>query len=190
MKELLQEISKCNTCSSHLELGPRPVLSAHSTSKIVIVGQAPGIMVHNSGVPWDDKSGERLREWMKVDKATFYNEKQIGIIPMGFCYPGKGKTGDLPPRKECAPLWHGQLFDYMKEIELIVLIGSYAQTYYLGNKMKKTLTETVKNFEDYLPNYFVLPHPSPRNNIWMAKNQWFEESVLPHFRDEIKRILK
>ena len=173
----------------HLALGPRPVLATHPNSKLVIIGQAPGTVVHRSGIPWDDKSGENLRNWMQVDKETFYNPEKIALVPMGFCYPGKGKSGDLPPRKECAPQWHDTLFSHMKDVQLTLLIGSYAQSYYLGTKAKSTLTETVRHFEEFLPNYFVLPHPSPRNNIWQAKNEWFNKLVVPELRLKIKEIL-
>lgn len=189
MKKLLQEIRACTICSPHLALGPRPVLAAHSDSKIVIIGQAPGLLVHKSGVAWDDKSGDNLRAWMQIDKKTFYNSEKIAIVPMGFCYPGKGKSGDLPPRKECAPLWHETLLAQIREAKLTLLIGKYAQDYYLKARKKRTLTETVRHFEEYLPQYFVLPHPSPRNNIWRAKNRWFEESVIPRLQFEIHRIL-
>lgn len=173
----------------HLELGPRPVLSAHPKSKIVIIGQAPGAVVHRSGTAWDDKSGDNLRAWMQVDRSTFYSPEKISLVPMGFCYPGKGKSGDLPPREECAPLWHQSLFKQMKEVQLILLIGKYAQAYYLQEKVKKTLTETVRHFEEYLPEYFVLPHPSPRNNIWQAKNEWFKKKVIPKLRAKVKKYL-
>jgi uracil-DNA glycosylase family 4 len=189
LKTLLSEISKCKVCEPHLLLGARPVFTAHLNSRIVIIGQAPGTAVHKSGIPWDDKSGDNLRKWMGIDKTAFYNTENIAIIPMGFCYPGKGKTGDLPPRKECAPLWHQQLFNQLKNVELILLIGKYAQDYYLKDQTKTTLTETVKHFKDYLPNYFVLPHPSPRNNIWQAKNEWFKKEVLPELNQLIKEIL-
>lgn len=191
MKKLLAEISKCQLCSKHLhEHGIRPIVTAHTESKIIIIGQAPGILVHQSGIPWDDKSGNNLRNWMNIDKDDFYDTKQIAIIPMGFCYPGKGKNGDLPPRKECAPQWHSQLLQKMKNVELILLIGKYAQDHYLENPVYKTLTERVKNFQQYLPNYFVLPHPSPRNNIWQAKNPWFKELVLPSLKLEVGRLIK
>lgn len=189
MKTLLSEIKQCKVCEPLLLLGARPVVTAHPNSKIVIIGQAPGTAVHKSGIPWDDKSGDNLRKWMGIDKATFYNTEKIAIIPMGFCYPGKGKTGDLPPRKECAPLWHTQLFEHLKNVELVLLIGKYAQDYYLKEQAKKNLTETVKNFKTYLPQYFVLPHPSPRNNIWQAKNEWFGKEVLPELKHTIKPIL-
>ena len=165
-------------CEASLEQGPRPIVAAHTESKIVIVGQAPGAVVHRTGIPWDDQSGKNLREWMGVDDAAFYNTEHCAIVPMGFCYPGKGRSGDLAPRKECAPLWHGPLFEAMPKVALILLVGAYAQEAYLDGA-KKNLTETVRHFRDYLPRFFVLPHPSPRNNIWQAKNPWFAEEVLP-----------
>jgi len=189
VKKLIQEIAKCTVCVPNLVLGPRPVFSAHAKSKIVIIGQAPGTAVHKSGIPWDDPSGDNLREWMGIDKAIFYDTEQIAIIPMGFCYPGKSKTGDLPPRKECAPLWHDTLLSKMKSVELTLLIGKYAQDYYLKQSSKRTLTETVRDFQNHLPNFFVLPHPSPRNNIWQAKNSWFKTDVLPEFQNRIKEII-
>lgn len=179
MHELLTEIRKCRVCAPYLEHGPRPVLTAHPESRIVVVGQAPGMAVHRSGVPWDDKSGENLRNWMGINHDDFYDERKVALVPTGFCYPGKGKSGDLPPRKECAPLWHGKLFDGMKNVRLIMLVGKYAQEYYLGDNAKSNLTETVRSYKDYLPQFFVLPHPSPRNNIWRAKNPWFDVEVIP-----------
>jgi len=184
---LLHEISKCNTCD--LQFGPRPIVTAHEKSKIVIIGQAPGAIVHKTGIPWNDKSGDNLRKWMGIDSDTFYNTQKIAIIPMGFCYPGKGKTGDLPPKKECAPLWHHQILEKLKEVELTLLIGKYAQDYYLKHQSKRTLTDSVKNYTDFLPKYFVLPHPSPRNNIWQAKNDWFPKEVLPELKNRVSRIL-
>jgi len=167
----------------------RPVCSFSSKSKIIIIGQAPGIRVHESGIPWHDKSGDNLREWMGIDNDTFYNNEKIAIVPMGFCYPGKGKSGDLPPRKECAPLWHNLILDQIVDVKLTLLIGKYAQDYYLKKESKRTLTETVKSFNEYLPKYFVMPHPSPRNNIWMKKNQWFKSDLLPILREEVKQAL-
>ncbi|MEM9549223.1 MAG: uracil-DNA glycosylase family protein [Bacteroidota bacterium] len=190
MENLLDEIRQCKACVPHLELGPRPIVSADIESKIVIIGQAPGAIVHNSGIPWNDLSGKNLRDWMGIDEKTFYDPKKIAIVPMGFCYPGKGRSGDLPPRKECAPLWHESLLSRMKKVQLILLIGKYAQHHYLDQKTKKNLTETVKSYKDYLPNYFVLPHPSPRNNIWQAKNPWFKSEVLPELRQRVKELLK
>ena len=188
MDNLLTEIKQCNVCLPYLINGTNPVVSASPKSKILIIGQAPGSVVHHSGIPWDDKSGERLRDWLQVDESTFYNPDVFALIPMGFCYPGKGKTGDLPPRKECAPLWHQQILDKITQVELTLLIGNYAQEYYLGASKKRTLTETVKNFEEYLPNFLPLPHPSPRNNIWLKKNPWFNENVLPILKEIIKNL--
>jgi uracil-DNA glycosylase len=172
-----------------LALGPRPVLNAHKESRVVVIGRALGTRVHASGVPWDDKSGENLVSWMVVSNKQFYDPKMFAIIPMGFCYPGKGKSGDLGPRKECAPQWHKSLFDLMPNVELVLLIGKYAQDYYLPIPDKLNLTERVRRFENYLPEYFVLPHPSPRNNIWQAKNPWFGEFVLPAFKEKMSEIL-
>ncbi|GAL74578.1 hypothetical protein VC0266 [Nonlabens ulvanivorans] len=189
MDKLLLEISNCNLCGDKLPLGPRPIVAVHKTSKILIIGQAPGSVVHRTGVPWDDKSGENLRKWMGIDDSTFYDPKKIGLIPMGFCYPGRGKSGDNPPTKECAPKWHSSLLTTIEDPKLVLLIGKYAQDYYLRKTTKRTLTETVKNYKDYLPKYFVLPHPSPRNNIWQAKNEWFKEEVLPSLKIRISEIL-
>mgnify|MGYP001822809676 CR=1 FL=1 len=189
MDRLLSDIRGCEVCKNHLPLGPRPIVAAHPDAKIVIIGQAPGTKVHKSGVPWDDPSGRQLRKWMGVTDAMFYDETKIALIPMGFCYPGKGKSGDLPPRKECAPLWHGPMLDKMPKLELVLLIGMYAQKYYLGKKVKKTLTETVASFETYLPKYLPLPHPSPRNRYWLTKNPWFGERVLPELQQRISDFL-
>ncbi len=189
MEKLLSNIRACAICKEHLVLGPRPVVVAHAKAKIAIIGQAPGTKVHASGIPWDDASGKQLRKWMGITDEVFYDEKQVAIIPMGFCYPGKGKTGDLPPRPECAPLWHEQLFNKLPNVELVVLIGIYAQKYYLGKKAEKNLTETVRVFENYLPQYFTLPHPSPRNRFWLTKNPWFNTSVLPELKKRINKIL-
>ncbi len=190
MEELLPQIAACQVCSTFLPLGARPIITASPKSKIMIVGQAPGLAVHQSGIPWDDKSGDNLRQWLQIDKQTFYDPDQIALVPMGFCYPGKGKSGDLPPRKECAPLWHQKLLDHMPEIKLTILVGQYAQRYYLGERTHRTLTETVRHFEDYLPRYVVFPHPSPRNNIWQAKNEWFAQSVLPKLQNLVQDILQ
>jgi len=190
MQNLLSEIKKCTICADKLELGANPILTAHHQSKVVIVGQAPGVIVHRTGIPWDDKSGERLRQWLSVSKSTFYNPKEIALAPMGFCYPGKGKTGDLPPRPECAPAWHDLLFSEMNKSKLVILIGAYAQAYYVKESRRKTLTDTVNNYVEYLPDFFVLPHPSPRNNIWMKKNPWFETDVLPELRNHVRTIIR
>lgn len=188
MDSLISEIKDCKICLPHLIHGVNPVLSASRESKIIIIGQAPGSIVHKSGIPWDDKSGDRLRSWLGVSKKDFYNNQLFALIPMGFCYPGKGKSGDLPPRPECAPTWHTPVLDQIENKQLIILIGSYAQKYYLKNAVKNTLTNTVKNYEEYLPKYVPLPHPSPRNNIWLKKNNWFEKNVIPQLKLSIKNI--
>jgi len=189
MDQLLSDIRACTICVPDLPAGPNPVLAAHLKSKIAVIGQAPGRIVHETGIPWDDKSGERLRDWLGVTTEQFYDPKILALIPMGFCFPGTGKSGDLPPRPECAPTWHQQLFDQMKDLEVILLIGSYAQGYYLQKKKKRTLTETVRSFRDYLPQYLVLPHPSPRNNIWLKKNPWFAEELLPELRQRVAKVV-
>ena len=188
LEEILKKINKCNTCTD-LPLGPKPILQIHSTAKILIISQAPGLKTHNSGIPWDDASGERLREWMDLSKDVFYDKNLIAILPMGFCYPGKGLKGDLPPRLECYPQWHPIITSALPNIELIVLIGSYSQNVYLKKLKKKSLTETVRNFAEYAPRYFPLPHPSPLNNIWLSKNSWFIEEVLPSLKKTIHKIL-
>jgi uracil-DNA glycosylase family 4 len=190
MDELIVNIRNCKVCEPYLELGAHPIISASKKSKIVIIGQAPGRIVHQTGIPWNDKSGDSLRNWLGVDKPTFYNEDIFALIPMGFCFPGKGKSGDLPPRKECAPLWHEKLFSFMQEVKLILLVGQYAQHYYLQERCKATLTETVKSYQEYLPKYLPLPHPSPRNNIWMAKNKWFQSDVVTMLKDQIKAVVE
>lgn len=189
MKDLLSNIRQCNICEKHLPLGPRPIVSAHPKAKIVIIGQAPGTKVHKTGIPWDDPSGKQLRNWLGVTDIVFYDETKIAIMPMGFCYPGKGKTGDMPPRPECAPQWHKPLLEHLPNVELILLIGMYAQNYYLKNKAKKTLTETVANFKAYLPTYLPLPHPSPRNRFWLTKNPWFEIEVLRELRNRVQELI-
>lgn len=190
MEDLLQNIRQCNICSKHLPLGPRPIVSAHPDSKIIIIGQAPGTSVHKTGIPWDDPSGKQLRKWLGVTDEVFYDETKIALVPMGFCYPGKGKTGDLPPRPECAPQWHKPLLNKLQNVELVILIGMYAQKYYLQKETKKTLTETVANFKGYLPKYLPLPHPSPRNRFWLTKNPWFDVEVLPELRERVKKIVE
>ncbi len=183
------EIQGCRVCAPFLADGCRPVVAAHPESRIALIGQAPGRKVHESGIPWDDQSGANLRSWMQIDKDAFYDPRLIAIVPMGFCFPGTGKSGDLPPRKECAPLWHERLFQLMPQIELTLLVGQYAQAAYLGKRKERTLTETVRNFNNYLPELLPLPHPSPRNNIWMRKNPWFQEEVIPVLRNRISSML-
>lgn len=190
MEELKKNARKCRICADFLPHGCRPVFEVTPESKIIIIGQAPGRKVHESGVPWQDKSGDNLREWLGITEAQFYDPAYFAILPMGFCYPGKGKSGDLPPRPECAPKWHPLLLQEIKQASITLLIGQYAQNFYLGNHKRSTLTETVKNYQNYLPNYFPLPHPSPRNNIWRKKNPWFEADVLPQLKKLIEESLK
>ncbi|MBT8273259.1 MAG: uracil-DNA glycosylase family protein [Bacteroidia bacterium] len=189
MQKLLSRIQQCDICKSHLPLGPRPVVTGHVESKIVIIGQAPGTKVHASGIPWDDASGKQLRKWLDVDADEFYDTTKFAIVPMGFCYPGRGKSGDLPPRPECAPEWHEALLNKMPKVKMVILIGMYAQNYYLKKEAKKTLTETVRHYKNYMPFYFPLPHPSPRNRFWFTKNPWFEAEVVPILRGEIKELI-
>ena len=189
LDELLFEIRKCTICEEHLPLGTNPVLRASTKSKILVVGQAPGTKVHKTNIPWNDPSGDKLREWLGVSRDVFYDENNFAIIPMGFCYPGKGKSGDLPPRKECSETWHARLLKLLPNIKLTLLFGQYALNYFLGDKKKKTLTETVKNYHDYLPHYLPMPHPSPRNRFWLQKNKWFEQEIVPILKVKTHQLL-
>ncbi|MBY7732957.1 uracil-DNA glycosylase family protein [Vibrio splendidus] len=186
---LLTDIRQCTACEPHLSHGANPVIQAHPNARLLIIGQAPGIKVHESSVPWNDASGERLREWLGMDSDTFYDEQKVAIVPMGFCYPGKGKSGDLPPRKECAALWHQKVLQSLPNIQMTLLIGQYAQNYYLKDKATNTLTETVRNWQAWAPELLPLPHPSPRNNIWLKKNPWFESEVIPYIRKHVSEHL-
>ncbi|MGE4133118.1 MAG: uracil-DNA glycosylase family protein [Bdellovibrionales bacterium] len=182
---LQNEIRRCRVCEEHLPLGPKPVVQFSATAGILIVGQAPGTRVHKTGIPWNDPSGDRLREWMGVSREEFYDTSLFAIAPMGFCYPGKGKSGDLPPRPECAPLWMPKILKTLPKRRLTLLIGQYSQTYFLGSKRRDTLTETVRAWKEYWPDFLPLPHPSPRNNIWLKKNPWFEKELLPPLRKAV-----
>lgn len=187
--KLLSEARACRACEAHLPLGPRPVLRASTTARVLIVGQAPGVKVHSTGVPWNDPSGDRLREWLGVTRDEFYDESCIAIVPMGFCYPGRGKGGDMPPRPECAPLWMPRLLAAMPLLRLRILAGQYAHAWHLGDRRKRTLTDTVAAWRDYLPDYFPLPHPSPRNLMWLRRNPWFEDDVVPELRRRFRAAL-
>lgn len=186
---LLARVRACRECEAQLPLGPKPIVRAHQAARILIVGQAPGVRVHNTGIPWNDPSGDRLRQWLALDRDTFYDESRIAIIPMGYCYPGRGPSGDLPPRRECARLWLADLLRLLPRIELILLVGQYAQAHYLGVARKRTLTETVAAWRDYQPKYFPLPHPSPRNQAFLKRNPWFERELLPPLRAAVRRLL-
>ena len=186
---LLTRIRACRLCEAHLPLGPNPVLRAQASARLLIVGQAPGIKVHESGVPWNDASGIRLRHWLGLDREQFYDGRRIAIVPMGFCYPGKGTAGDLPPRPECAPTWHPQLLPLLPSIRLTLLIGHYAQAGFLGAARGRTLTDTVREHARHQPRYFPLPHPSPRNQLWVASNPWFDAEVVPALRRAVAEAL-
>jgi len=185
---LLGAVRGCRACEAHLPLGPRPVLRAGETARILIVGQAPGLRVHTTGNAWDDPSGERLRAWMGVDKEIFYDESRIAIIPMGYCYPGRGTGGDLPPRRECAALWLDQLLARLPRIELTLLVGQYAQRHFLGSRRKPSLAATAKAWREYAPHFIPLPHPSPRNQPWFKRHRWFERELVPMLRARIKPL--
>ena len=188
LNRLLSEVRACRLCEPHLPLGANPIIQASPSAKLLIIGQAPGTKVHHSSVPWNDPSGDRLREWLQLDKSTFYDPSKIAIMPMGLCYPGKGSSGDLPPRKECAPQWHQPVLDQLPNVTMTLLIGQYAQNYYLKDK-PKTLTETVQQWQRWAPRYLPLPHPSPRNTLWLKKNPWFEQEVVPFIRDYVHQNL-
>lgn len=193
LTQIVKDVKQCTLCYQHLPHGANPVIQVSSTAKILIAGQAPGLKVHQSGIPFDDKSGDRLREWLGVDKSTFYNDKVFAILPMAFCYPGKGKSGDLPPRPECAEKWRNKLLQQLTNIELIVAVGGYAQSWHLATKSQQTLTETVKQWRSYFdtsnPAVMPIPHPSPRNNIWLKKNPWFELEVVHELRQYTRKII-
>lgn len=188
MDDLLAEIRTCEHCAEHLPLGSNPVVRASSSARLMIIGQAPGTRVHKTGIPWNDPSGDRLRQWLNLDSDQFYDESRIAIMPMGFCYPGKGKSGDLPPRKECAPLWHPSLLEQMPDLKLTLLIGQYAQKYYLEDHYK-TLTERVQQWAECRDGFIPLPHPSPRNQLWLKRNPWFEDEVVPMLQQRIAALL-
>jgi uracil-DNA glycosylase len=190
LEALLTEVRACRVCEAHLPLGPRPVLRADARARVLIVGQAPGTRVHATGIPWNDPSGDRLRAWLAVDRDAFYDEQRFAIIPTGFCYPGRGRSGDLPPRPECAPLWHPRLRALLPEIGLTLLVGQYAQAFYLGERSRGSLTDTVRAWRDYLPEFLPLPHPSPRNTRWLQVNPWFEQDVIPVLRKRVHALLK
>ena len=185
---ILREVRACTLCASHLPLTPNPVVQLHPNAQILIAGQAPGRKVHDSGIPFNDVSGQRLREWMGVESELFYNPEKVAILPMGFCYPGTGISGDLPPRPECAVQWRDRLLEQLPNIRLTLLIGQYAQNWHLGSNKKANLTETVKAWQEYWPSVLPLPHPSPRNNRWLKNNPWFETDVVPALQQKISEF--
>lgn len=185
----VREATACTLCASHLPLGPRPVFQVTEAARILVVGQAPGLKVHESGKPFDDPSGDRLRDWLGIDELTFYDSRQMSILPMGFCYPGRGKSGDLPPRPECAPAWRDRFLSCLTGVQVTLAIGLYAQRWHLGAAAKSNLTETVRAWREFTPAVFPMPHPSPRNNIWLKKNPWFEDEVVPELRRVIRSVL-
>jgi uracil-DNA glycosylase len=191
LDSLLAEVRACRACQAELPLGPRPVLRASATARIVIAGQAPGTAVHESGIPWNDPSGERLRDWLALDRVTFYDQRRVAIIPQGFCYPGRlPRGGDRPPRPECAALWHQRLFAHLPAVELTLLVGRYAQAYHLGAEARATVGATVAAWRDYLPRYLPLPHPSWRTIAWVRRHPWFEAETLPAARQAVHTLLR
>lgn len=189
LDKLSQQIRECRICEEYLPLTPKPVFRVSSSAKLLIVGQAPSAMVQSSGELWSDATGMRLRGWLGMDRNTFGKQADIATIPMGFCYPGRGTSGELPPRPECAQTWHPQLFPLLTEVKLIILVGHYAHAYFLGEQRKKSLTETVQSFADYAPRYFPIPHPSPSSTIWFSQNKWFEKDVVPELKKRVAEVL-
>lgn len=183
--DLAKEIAGCRICSAHLPHGVRPVASFSPTARLLIIGQAPGSKVHQTGIPWDDKSGDRLREWTGLTRAQMYDPARVALVPMGFCYPGKASGGDKPPRPECAARWHECVLGILPEDRLTLLVGTYAQAHYLSETRKLSMTERVRRFRDFLPAYFPLPHPAWRSAIWMKQHPWFEAEVLPELRQQV-----
>ncbi|MGI8568142.1 MAG: uracil-DNA glycosylase family protein [Methylocella sp.] len=190
LKRILREVRACRICETELPLGPRPVLQLASTARLLIIGQAPGRKVHQSGIPWNDASGDRLRDWLKLDRSAFFDEARVAILPMGFCYPGAGENGaDKPPRPECAPRWHERLLKRLPDLQLTLLVGQYAHRHYLGTGRKTAMTETVRAYSQHGPQFFPLPHPSWRSAIWMQKHPWFEEAVIPELRKAVRKLI-
>lgn len=189
LPSLLTQIDQCQECAADLPHEPRPVLVASKQARILIIGQAPGARVHESGIAWDDPSGQRLRDWMGISSEDFYNASKVALVPMGFCFPGSGSSGDLPPRPECSRLWHGRLLPQLTSVKLTLLIGRYAQSYMLGEDNGQSVTHTVKAWRQHTPRHLPLPHPSPRNNRWLKTNPWFLEEVVPYLRRRVKKLV-
>lgn len=190
LKGLLREVRTCAICEAELPFGPRPVVRLASSARLLIISQAPGKKVHETGIAWNDASGDRLRDWLGVDRSIFYDETRVAILPMGFCYPGVEKAGgDKPPRPECAPHWHARLLGHLPDVRLTLLVGQYAQRHYLRSTRKDSMTETVKAFPEYGPQFLPLPHPSWRSVAWMRKHPWFEQTVIPHLRSVVRPLM-
>jgi uracil-DNA glycosylase len=188
---LMAEVRACTQCAPYLPLGPRPVLRGRASARLLITSQAPGTKVHETGLSFNDRSGDRLRQWLGIDRETFYDEHRIAILPMGLCYPGRNAAGgDLPPRPECAPLWHTRLLAAWPAIELTLLVGSYAIDYYLKHRPQKGMTETVRAWRDFLPAFLPLPHPSWRTTGWESRNPWFAAEVLPELRRRVRLLIE
>lgn len=187
--QLVRRVRACTLCADDLPLGPRPVIQMAESARILVVGQAPGRRVHETGLPFNDPSGDRLRQWMGVTRDTFYDEQKMAILPMGFCYPGTGKSGDLPPRPECAPAWRERLLDRLPNIALTLVIGQYAHAWHLPGR-QRSVTESVRQWRDHWPSMLPMPHPSPRNNLWLRRNPWFEEEVVPALQERVARLLE
>lgn len=185
---LLAEVRACKLCAEQLPLGPRPIVQVHPLARILIAGQAPGRKVHETGMPFNDASGDRLRSWLGISREVFYDATQVAIVPMGFCFPGTGKSGDLPPRPECAPAWRAALLAHLKNLELTLVIGQYAQAYHLPGEVA-SVTEAVRAWRKDWPQTVPLPHPSPRNNLWLKRNPWFEEELVPALRKRVSEVL-
>ncbi len=188
LRSLIKEARACRVCAAQLPLGPRPVFRVGAGARLMIVGQAPGRRVHETGIPWNDPSGEQLRAWLRMDRAQFYDTTRVAIVPTGLCYPGTGERGDLPPRPECAPLWQPRFRAALPGIRLTLLVGMHAQAYYLGKRRKRSLALTVRAWREYLPEFFPLPHPSPRNRLWMKKHPWFVKEIVPALRRRVRAL--
>ena len=188
LTSLLADVRACALCAKHLPFGPRPVVQLHPSARILIVGQAPGRKVHETGLPFNDASGDRLRDWLGVTREVFYDARKLAILPMGFCFPGIGRSGDLPPRPECAPAWRPALLAHLKHLRLTLAIGRYAQGYHLPHA-GTSVTEVVRAWRAHWPLVIPLPHPSPRNNLWLKRNPWFEKELLPELRARVSKVL-
>jgi uracil-DNA glycosylase len=189
LDQLATRVRACRLCEAHLPLGPRPVFRVSTSARILVAAPAPGTRVHETGIPFNDPSGDRLRDWMGVDRDTFYDERRIAIVPMGFCYPGRGKSGDRAPRRECAPAWRQLLLDRLSGIELTLVIGQYAHAWHFDSDTVRTLTERVRDWRSFGTAIVPLPHPSPRNNLWLRRNPWFAQELLPELKTRVARTL-